>query len=190
MLKTLEAWDRAGLIWLNNIHHPYADTFFYFITHTLPWVPLFAFLIYAIVIKYGWKSLWILLGAALVVTCADQFTSSFMKPFFGRLRPCWEPELQQLLHIPHGCGGRFGFASSHAADTFSAASFLFIFLRPHYKYSGWVFLWPALSSYSRIYLAAHYPGDVLVGAVVGFLLAVLFAQLVQRFATRFSNQKA
>jgi membrane-associated phospholipid phosphatase len=37
---------------------------------------------------------------------------------------------------------------------------------------GLVFIWPLLSSYSRIYLAAHYPGDVLVGWMVGSFAAV------------------
>jgi len=32
-------------------------------------------------------------------------------------------------------------------------------------------------SYSRIYLGVHYPGDVLVGALFGFLLGILIYRL-------------
>lgn len=40
-----------------------------------------------------------------------------------------------------------------------------------------VFLWAILFSYSRLYLGVHYPSDVLVGAVVGVVIAYGFYRL-------------
>ena len=172
MIEALMGLDRELFIWFNNFYSPFFDEFFYQVTKTLTWLPLYGLLVWQLVKHYGRDSVYLFLGLAMSITLADQFTSSFMKPYFERLRPCWEPALQGLIHVPRGCGGRFGFASSHAADTLAAAFFCWYWLRKKSPWIGLVFIWPLLSSYSRIYLAAHYPGDVLVGWVVGSFAAV------------------
>ena len=54
--------------------------------------------------------------------------------------------------------------SSHAANCFAATMIVFIF----YRRSLWFLLPLALAvSFSRIYNGVHYPGDVLIGAIVG-----------------------
>mgnify|MGYP001641343978 FL=1 len=68
-------------------------------------------------------------------------------------------------------GGHYGFVSSHAANTFAIATFLTFALRK----SGWwvgltLYLWAFISSYSRIYIGYHYPGDILAGALLGLLV--------------------
>jgi hypothetical protein len=57
---------------------------------------------------------------------SDQFTSSFMKPFFERLRPCHDFEIGQLVHVVKKCGGQFGFASGHSANSFGIAMFTWL----------------------------------------------------------------
>jgi undecaprenyl-diphosphatase len=73
-----------------------------------------------VVIKEYKKESWvILIGIALTILLADQITASIMKPYFARLRPSREPTLDGLIHLVEGyTGGQFGFASSHAANTF------------------------------------------------------------------------
>ena len=66
-------------------------------------------------------------------------------------------------------GGKYGFASSHAANTFGAATFFFLLFRHSKKWIWVLFVWAALMTYSRIYLGVHYPGDILVGGIIGVL---------------------
>ncbi len=170
-MESILALDRELFLLLNGFHAPFWDDFFYQVTKTLTWLPLYAIVIWLMIRQYGWQAIFLMIGLALTVTLADQFTSSFMKPYFERLRPCWEPGLEGIIYVPRGCGGRYGFASSHAADTLGAALFCWYWLRKKNPWISLIFIWPLLSSYSRIYLAAHYPGDVLVGWVVGGLAA-------------------
>lgn len=173
MWQRLAEIDSSIFIALNGLHHPVADSFFYAATHTLAWLPLYVWIVFLLWRSYGLQALWVLAAIGVGVTLADQFTSTFMKPFFERLRPCWEPALQGIIHIPHGCGGRFGFASSHAADTLSASLISYVALRKRYPFTIFFFIWPLISSYSRLYLAAHYPGDIVAGWIIGALAAFL-----------------
>jgi undecaprenyl-diphosphatase len=68
--------------------------------------------------------------------------------------------------LPAGCGGQFGFCSSHAANSFAIAVGFYLLTKN--KLAGTaLILWASIISYSRIYLGAHYPLDVIVGALVG-----------------------
>ena len=139
-------------------------------TETNSWIPFYGLLITLIIWKFRWKSIYILITIALLITACDQFTSSFMKPFFGRLRPCHDPIIQNAVHlVTEGCGGKHGFASSHAANTFGLAMFLWLLMKPFFRYMALMFLWAALVSYSRVYVGVHYPGDILIGGLVGVL---------------------
>lgn len=109
----------------------------------------------------------------LTILLADQVSSGLMKPYFERLRPCHNPELEGLLYVYGRCGGLYGFVSSHAANTFGVATFLTLILRKKQKGIKWLFLYAVIVSYSRIYLGVHYPLDVLFGALVGVLSAYL-----------------
>jgi undecaprenyl-diphosphatase len=93
-----------------------------------------------------------------------------MKPFFERLRPSHDPSMQNLIHLVDDYrGGLYGFASSHAANTFGVALFVWLTLRPVYNWIFLIFLWAAVMTYTRIYLGVHYPGDIIVGALVGLV---------------------
>lgn len=72
--------------------------------------------------------------------------------------------------------GSYGFPSCHAANSFALASFLTL-LFANRKLSLFIFAWAVLNSYSRVYLGVHYPGDLLVGAIIGTAagLAMAFA---------------
>lgn len=169
-MDTLLELDRKLLLFLNGLHHPLVDPFMYYASQTVAWLPLYLLLIFFIFKKYKSDGWYVLVGAAITILLADQITSSLMKPFFARLRPSQEPSLIGLVHLVNGYkGGLFGFASSHAANTFGTALFVWFMLKPFYKKIAWLFLWAALMSYTRIYLGVHYPGDILVGALVGLM---------------------
>jgi undecaprenyl-diphosphatase len=84
--------------------------------------------------------------------------------------------------LPSGeCGGAFGFVSSHAANSFALAGFVWFLLRQYYSKIGWIlFLWASGVAYSRVYLGVHYPGDILGGALLGLAVSWLVWQLYRR----------
>lgn len=165
--------DRRLLIWLNGFHADWLDPVMYYTTQTLFWLPLYLFLVY-LVVKDFKKEWWVpIIGIGVTILIADQVTSSIMKPFFARLRPSQEPSLQGVIHLVRDrngevyTGGLYGFASSHAANTFGTATFFTLLFRSRHKWISWLFLWAAAMTYTRIYLGAHYPGDIIAGGIVG-----------------------
>ncbi len=169
MLDALEVADQQLFTFLNSLHAPWLDPIMAWITGKKEWFPLYALLLGWLFWKYKWKkTLVIIVFAAVTITCADLFASGFCKPFFERLRPCHEPSLATVVHIVNGkCGGQFGFISSHAANTFGGAMFLFLVARKEAPWMRLLFLWAALVSYSRIYVGVHYPADIMVGGLTG-----------------------
>ncbi len=165
--------DKNLFLELNSYHAEWLDAVMMFVTNTLVWIPLYLFIAYHIFRIHGKRALLIFVCIALTILLADQITSSVMKPFFGRLRPTHDPELAAMVHIVDNYrGGRFGFASSHAANTFGLAMFVFLLFRQQTRKVGWMFAWALLVAYSRIYLGVHYPGDILVGGLVGVACAI------------------
>lgn len=174
-MKELLELDKKIFLELNSsFRNPFVDQLMMFLSTTSAWIPLYIFLVY-LLIKTFRKQTWIvLLAVALTIFLADQITSSVMKPLFERLRPSHEPSLAEQINIVNKYrGGRFGFASSHAANTFGVATLMFLILKNHRPWVGFLFVWPLLIGYTRIYLGVHYPGDILAGFFVGFLCAMV-----------------
>jgi undecaprenyl-diphosphatase len=188
MIDYLLEIDREIFLYLNGLHAPWLDPVMLFISEKLVWIPLYIYLVYLIFKDYS-KAGWLaLIGITLTITLADQVASTLMKPFFARLRPSHEPSLQSLVHIVDGYKGKsFGFASSHAANTFGIATFLFLLLGKKRKWIALLFFWAAVVTYSRIYLGVHYPGDILVGGLIGMIAAVAgfkFFQWLKRYSDK------
>lgn len=149
----------------------------YWITNKYTWFPFYLLLIIAMVAKYRIRGLLMCLGMVAAVGLSDHITSGMMKPFFARLRPCQVPEWQTMVHLVSGCGGRYGFASSHASTTFALATTVWLMLRSWSPWFAIAFGWSALVAYSRVYVGVHYPLDILAGAAVGVVVGWLVYQL-------------
>jgi undecaprenyl-diphosphatase len=169
-MEQIKQWDRELLLWLNSAHTNWLDQPMYWMTQIIFWLPLYLLLIYLLFRKMGKQSWWALLGVTISILLSDQITSTFMKPFFARLRPSHEPSLEGLIHLVKNYrGGLYGFASGHAATTFAVATIVWFLLKLYYRWISFIFLWAALMTYTRIYLGVHYPGDILVGTSIGIM---------------------
>src|SRR5690554_6303097 len=135
------------------------------ITSKSIWFPMYAVILYVIFRNQGVKGIITVVGLALMVLLCDQISTNIFKEGFERLRPSHEPSIQELVNLVNGKrGGKFGFVSSHATNSFGLAVFSLLLFRYRW-YSLFILFWAALNSYSRIYMGVHYPGDILGGLI-------------------------
>lgn len=142
------------------------------------WIPLYIFLtiwLWYFNNKSIIKNIILCITAVLI---SDFITSSIMKPFFERLRPCNDPYISEFINIVSGCGKKFSFASSHASTTFSLATIIYLLSDKKIKY---LFLWSLLIGYSRVYLGVHFFMDIFIGFLVGFLTSIIIYRISKKF---------
>jgi len=178
MLEQLETWDQQLFLALNQDYEPWLNELMYWITFKYTWFPAYLILIVVLCWRYRWPGVVMLLTMVAALGLADLVTSGFMKPFFERPRPCHEPVLEGMVYVAKGCGGQYGFASSHASTTFALAASIWWLLRYWSKWWGLAFLWSSLVAYSRVYVGVHYPADILVGALVGISLSWIIVKMM------------
>ena len=166
--------DADILLWINGHHCEWLDTIMWWTSHPYTWLPLYVLLIGLVAARFrSWKiALWIILGFIVAVGMSDVICSGILKPLVCRLRPTHEPALDPVHLVNQYTGALYGFCSSHAANTI-AVGLLFSLLYKNKIATSALMVWVALNCYSRMYLGAHYPTDVIAGLAVGALMATL-----------------
>ena len=171
--------DVAILKFFNlKIACPPFDFFFLTITDFHIWRWPIALSIVLLLWRGGAKARWMILLAIITAVIIDPTVYYLIKPLIARLRPCHEPALAWIRTID-GCGGKYGFPSSHASNVFGMVMIIGSF----YKSSRY-YLYPIaiLVALSRVYLGLHYPSDILGGAVYGMLIASIVIFLIRIIA--------
>ena len=135
------------------------------------WVPLALMLFYVFVKNNNIKDFFLLIVlVAVVATLTDTISSGICKPFFERWRPTNDPMLMYAVDVVNETrGGRFGFTSSHAANSCGIATFVSLLIRNR-ALSVSLVIWAAMNAFTRIYLGVHYPGDILAGTMIGVVV--------------------
>jgi undecaprenyl-diphosphatase len=174
----LERLDQQLFLYLNSINSQFWDQVMHAVSGRIIWIPLYLSILIFLGIKYKRKFLVILLFIILAATLSDQ-TSVIIKNLVQRLRPCYEPLLEGVVHTVNGeCGGRYSFVSSHATNSFDVALLSLLFIKKRW-FTISIIIWAAIVGYSRIYLGVHYPGDVICGAMLGAFIGWSIYNLYQ-----------
>ena len=137
----------------------------------------------ALIVFYAWRRLGLRRAACLAVllvlcTGLTDLATGLVKDAVGRVRPlnaqaqAWYREdghwRQRPADFKQTKSSGSSYPSGHAANSMAAALAL-AFCVPRVR--RWIFLMPLIVGYSRLYLAKHYPTDVLAGWLLGLVVA-------------------
>ncbi len=177
--------DQALFYQINGVwHHPILDAVLPWTRHSNNWIPLYIGLLVWLIYQVGWKTLKWLLFALMNVGLTDQISSSFFKPYFHRLRPCNDPALfGKTRLLLEQCAGGFSFTSSHAANHFGIAMFIFMTWGvTQKKYTRFFFVWAGIIAFAQIYVGVHYPLDFVGGTIIGLISGFTMAKAYLKWA--------
>ena len=166
--------DQAITLFFNGSHSLYLDAFAWNATQLWVWLPFLLVIVYVLFREHDFSHfLFIILATAICVIVTDQIASAVFKPWIARWRPTHTPEIMHTVDVVRGYrGGFYGFFSSHAANTSAIATFLSLVIR-HRNTSVALVLWVLLNCWTRLYLGAHYFGDLFVGCCFGASLGFI-----------------
>ena len=118
------------------------------------------------------RALKVLVVAALAVGAGDLLSYRVLKPFLSRPRPSYAG-VAVVERAP--IRGALSFPSNHAVNMGAAAAVLTV-AYPGGAYAFWAVA--GLIAYSRVYVGAHYPADVIGGLMLGAALGWPWALLM------------
>ena len=174
MLPLFE-WEKSLFLKLNNIHHPLLNQLMVFLSGQMVWLFVISVVLFFLLKSKTFNIYWALF-LILAIFVSDVTSSYFFKNVFVRLRPCRMEDIKLLINnFGQRCGGKFGFFSSHASNSFVLISFILFTLKPNRLLTLLLIFLGSLVSYSRIYLGVHFPLDVICGIIYGLVIGQVFA---------------
>jgi undecaprenyl-diphosphatase len=182
-MNQLLAHDKALFRLINyKWHTDFFDWLMPWLRNSNVWVPLYLFLLLFATINYKKTAWWWVVIAICTAILTDFVSSSLIKEFIIRVRPCNEPSIAGWVRVLVGYRPQSSsFTSSHAANHFAMATYLYSTLKE--KQGKWplvFFFWAFIISYAQVYVGVHYPIDVTCGALIGILIGYLSGKSFNR----------
>ncbi|MFN0070379.1 MAG: phosphatase PAP2 family protein [Chloroflexota bacterium] len=173
-MRAHEALDARAFLAVNSLPHPrgldrLADRVTVYTNGGWIWIGLSA--VAAVLGIPGGKRAVAALTPSLILT--TWIVEHPIKSYFRRKRPYIQ--IVRALVVGHK-PGTWSFPSGHTASSFAAA-WVLSECWPKGRLS--FFAVAAIIGFSRVYVGAHYPGDVLAGATIGVTLAEVTRRLVR-----------
>ena len=180
MLDTIDRWDRELLLFLNGLGSESFDPFWLAVTKPQSWVMLYLLIFYLLFACYG-RTRGAIASVTLILTAfLANLCSELIKNLTTRLRPINDASIKEFLRILLDAEG-YSFFSGHAATSFAVSTLVILLLKARYPWIYAILIWPFLFSLSRLYLAVHYPSDVIVGMVIGTAVGYLSYRIFKYF---------
>jgi len=194
MIEEILKLDSELLIYLNNLGVPRFDTFWLSLSkieaNILMYLFLICLLFYIQKLRLKFLNvLYLIFVIAIMITITDQGANLF-KDSFQRLRPCFDETVRDSIRlVKDNCGGKYGFFSAHASNSFSLAIFFGLLFRDKTRYIILITLvYASFISYSRIYLGVHFPIDIIFGGLFGLLIGFSVYKFVYLKFLKFFNK--
>ena len=190
-------FDYPLFLWLNFDGGAVLDKIMLGISTPSVWAWLYILILYMVWRSYGWRGLLIfLVAAAAAIGLGDMISGIFKHTgmlknlwaeFPARLRPMYTPELEGLVSNILKKGGQYGTVSGHAA-TIAAMATIAIPTIARRWFTWMMIAVVLLICYSRIYLAYHFPVDIVLGLITGVLsggvMTLLCRELMRRWCKK------
>lgn len=194
MIEEILKLDSKLFLYLNNLGTPEFDSFWITLSKVEANILMYLFLIclFFYVQKIRPKFLnvfYLIFVIALMITITDQGANLF-KDSFQRLRPCYNESIKDSLRlVKENCGGKYGFFSAHASNSFSLAIFFGLLFKNRIRYIILItIVYASLISYSRIYLGVHFPIDIIIGSSFGLSVGFIMYSFVYLKFLKFFNK--
>lgn len=195
MIELLNSIDTKIFLFLNDLNTPVLDPIMLAISYNKI---IFLFILIGLLLYtfklYGKFVFLAFLFCTIGFGLSDSISTKGLKNTTKRLRPCHNEMLKDKVHLAgKKCwGGKYGFVSSHASNSFAIAFFFFLIFKRNRKFL-WLFLYAGVVAYSRVYLARHYPGDIFFGALLGLICGYIgyrgFTSSLDRLGQQSLNQR-
>jgi membrane-associated phospholipid phosphatase len=187
MIEYLDWFDKSAFLWIqHHIRNSFMDAIMPWIRHKESWFPLYLLIIIFLTWKMRWVGARIIFVCLIVVVVNDMTGNYLVKKTVKRERPCHNSELLTQFKPLIDCSSGYSFASNHASNHFALALTMSMFF---YRKRSWILVigiaWASLIAFAQVYVGVHYPFDILTGAVIGSLFALLAHYIVFNYFNRY-----